>query len=172
MIQTYRYATERRDGEGLRLGATRYPPRGVPLERCPADGYFDERIPLVAPSAGLLRLAKEGGGLDDALVEAYRRELDVALPRDVLQLLAAVHGHVPYVVGCFCEDLRRCHRRVLAERLDEIRRGVVPMGRTELLGRFAALQDAHRGAIDAPSLRALRRFEACLGHQGGVHPDA
>jgi uncharacterized protein YeaO (DUF488 family) len=66
-------------GQGLRIGTTRRPPRGVPKARWTRDGYFDVWLPSLAPSARLLTRFK-GRDFDDpatrqAFFNNYEREL-------------------------------------------------------------------------------------------------
>lgn len=122
-ITTFRIGDPPRRGEGLRIGTTRRPPRGVPRSRWTRDGYFDVWLPIVAPSLELLRRARERD-FDDAAVRraffrAYRRELESPQVRQAVELLARVAARTPIAVGCFCEDPRRCHRTVLVNAIKE-----------------------------------------------------
>jgi uncharacterized protein YeaO (DUF488 family) len=54
-VQTFEIRQPRKRREGLRIGTTRRPPRGVPRGRWQSDGYFELWFPLVAPSVALLR---------------------------------------------------------------------------------------------------------------------
>src|ERR1700730_381466 len=78
-LQTFQVGQPRRRGEGLRIGTTRRPPRGVPRKRWKRDGYFDLWFPVVAPSFGLLRRMR-GKDFDNPSVrrrffQKYAREL-------------------------------------------------------------------------------------------------
>jgi uncharacterized protein YeaO (DUF488 family) len=111
-------------GEGLRIGTTRYPPRGVPRSRWKQDHYFDVWFPVVAPSQTLLRSIRKTG-LDDPntrerFFSAYRRELRRPPASHAVALLAAIAAATPVAVGCFCEDEARCHRSVLREEIDKL----------------------------------------------------
>jgi len=124
-VRTFRIGDKPRRGEGLRIGTTRYPPRGVPRSRWQKDHYFDVWFPIVAPSQSLLRSIKKTG-LDDPKVRtrffnAYRRELRRAPASHALDLLAALARVGPIAVGCFCADETRCHRSVLREEIDRVR---------------------------------------------------
>ena len=65
--------------EGLRVVATRRPPRGVPKSRWVPDGYFDVRLPSLAPSAKLLAQLKnidfENPARRKAFFDRYEKEL-------------------------------------------------------------------------------------------------
>ena len=122
-VGVFRVGEKPKRGEGLRIGTTRYPPRGVPRSRWRKDHYFDVWFPVVAPSEKLLRSIRKTG-LDDPktrkrFFDAYRRELTQPPASHALSLLASVARATPIAVGCFCADETRCHRAVLR---DEIRR--------------------------------------------------
>ncbi len=93
-VQTFRYCEPRGRNEGLRIGTTRLPPRGVTRERWQADGYFDVWFPVLAPSRALLRRFR-GTVIDLSTYElfcaSYERELLAsAIGRQAVQLIAAV----------------------------------------------------------------------------------
>jgi uncharacterized protein YeaO (DUF488 family) len=118
-VGAFRIGEKPRRGEGLRIGTTRYPPRGVPRSRWKKDHYFDVWFPVVAPSARLLRSIRKTG-LDDPKVRkrffaAYRRELQRPPASHAVELLAALSKTTSIAVGCFCADETRCHRSVLRE---------------------------------------------------------
>jgi uncharacterized protein YeaO (DUF488 family) len=124
-VRTFRIGDKPRRGEGLRIGTTRYPPRGVPRARWKKDHYFDVWFPVVAPSEKLLRSIKKTGIADPKIrkrfFDAYRRELSSPPASHAIGLLAALSRTTPLAVGCFCADESRCHRSVLQ---DVIRRSV------------------------------------------------
>lgn len=116
-VRTFRIGDQPRQGDGLRIGVTRRPPRGVPRDRWQADGYFDVWFPAIAPSQALLTRYRPAA-LDDPkvfgrLAAAYRRELERPEARQTVELLAALARRTPISIGCFCEDESRCHRSVL-----------------------------------------------------------
>ena len=53
-LSTFQIGTAAKRGQGLRIGVTRFPPRGVLKQRWAADGYFDVWLPVLAPSAKLV----------------------------------------------------------------------------------------------------------------------
>jgi uncharacterized protein YeaO (DUF488 family) len=113
-LRTFQIGARRIRAEGLRIGTTRRPSRGVPRTRWRSDGYFDVWLPTVAPSAGLIRRFRERD-VEDAAVrqkffDAYERELTRTEARQTIELLAAVARKMPIAIGCFCADERRCHR--------------------------------------------------------------
>jgi uncharacterized protein YeaO (DUF488 family) len=120
-LTTFRIGDAAKPNEGLRIGTTRRPPRGVAKERWRKDGYFDVWFPLVAPSEALLARA-HNSDLSSAkawetFAKAYRRELQQPPAKYALALLAAIAERTPIAVGCFCENESRCHRSVLRDEL-------------------------------------------------------
>jgi uncharacterized protein YeaO (DUF488 family) len=117
-VSAFRIGDAPKRGEGLRVGATRRPPRGIAKQRWRSRGYFDVWFPVVAPSEKLLRSIKKTG-IEDPKVrkrffDAYRRELQKSPASHGVSLLAAVASSMPIAVGCYCADETRCHRSVLA----------------------------------------------------------
>jgi uncharacterized protein YeaO (DUF488 family) len=113
-LSTFQIGTKAKSSQGLRIGATRRPPRGVPKSRWTTDGYFDVWLPVVAPSQKLIARYKEH--LDDpaqrrAFFDAYERELlSSSSGRQTVQLLAQIAKRTPISIGCYCADELRCHR--------------------------------------------------------------
>ena len=113
-LSTFQIGTRAKARQGLRIGATRRPPRGVPKSRWTTDGYFDVWLPVVAPSQKLIARHKEH--LDDpaqrrAFFDAYERELlSSSSGRQTVQLLAQIAKRTPISIGCYCADESRCHR--------------------------------------------------------------
>ena len=120
-VRIVRLGTARLEGEGLRIGTVRRPPRGVPRERFAADDWFDVWLPVVAPSQGLVNEARSGAtdAQWKAFVRSYRAEMSKPDPAKVLDLLAALSHTTAISVGCYCADEARCHRSVLRQLLAE-----------------------------------------------------
>ena len=116
-----RLGSERADGEGLRIGTVRRPPRGVPKERYSADNWYDVWLPNLAPSAELVKEAQEAERPREweSFKRKYRAEMAKPDVAKVLDLLAALSHQVAFSVGCYCENEDRCHRSVLRELLIE-----------------------------------------------------
>lgn len=114
-LSTFQIGNPRKRGQGLRIGTTRRPPRGVPKSRWVRDGYFDVWLPVLAPSDKLLNRIK-GKNWDDTAVrnrffDAYERELmSNAAGRQTVEFIARVVTKTPVSIGCFCGDESRCHR--------------------------------------------------------------
>ena len=113
-LWTFQIGAPPKRGEGLRIGATRRPPRGVPKAMWQKDGYFDVWLPAIAPSARLLDRYRRRDSDDPAIrrkfFRSYERELGQTPARHAIQLLVALAKRTPIAVGCFCEDESRCHR--------------------------------------------------------------
>jgi uncharacterized protein YeaO (DUF488 family) len=110
-LRTFCYRDPRRPGEGLRIGTTRRPPRGVSKDRW--NEYFDVWFPSVAPSEALLRRRPFG-------FERYAREIMArAESRQAVELLAALALRTPISIGCYCADEAQCHRAYLRILIEE-----------------------------------------------------
>lgn len=116
-----RLGSDRIPGEGLRIGAVRYPPRGVPKSEHASGNWYDVWYPNLAPSREAIRQAKDAGTDAEWAVFAkrYRKEMAVSEPRRSLELLAALSHNADFSLGCYCEDEARCHRSLLRELLVE-----------------------------------------------------
>ncbi len=114
-LTTFQIGTPAQPNQGLRVGVTRFPPRGVPKDRWAADGYFDVWLPVLAPSAKLVAVIKKQMSGTTAQREAafdrYERELlSNATGRQTVEFLAAIAARTPIAIGCACADESRCHR--------------------------------------------------------------
>jgi len=114
-LTTFQIGTPAQPNQGLRIGVTRFPPRGVPKDRWAADGYFDVWLPVLAPSAKLVaEIKKKQNGPPAAFQKAldrYERELlSNATGRQTVEFLAQVAARMPISIGCACADESRCHR--------------------------------------------------------------
>lgn len=119
-IRIVRLGSPRTNGEGLRIGTVRRPPRGVPKAEYASRDFYDVWLPNLAPSEELLKQARES--LDDprawrAFVRRYRMEMNRPDARAMLDTLAALSRHADFSVGCYCAEEARCHRSVLRELL-------------------------------------------------------
>ena len=116
-IRVVRLGSPRTEGEGLRIGTVRRPPRGVPKSRFSADDWFDVWLPNLAPSQALVDAARRSTEPASwrRFVSRYRAEMARPENARVLTLLAALSRQTDFSVGCYCEDERRCHRSVLRD---------------------------------------------------------
>ena len=121
-IRVVRLGAPRSKHEGVRLGTVRRLPRGVRKAEYAARDYFDVWLPELAPSAALLSWAQSQEwtpGRWATFVRKYRREMRQPQAARLLSLLAALSKTAGLSVGCYCEDLGRCHRSVLRDLLEE-----------------------------------------------------
>lgn len=120
-IRVVRLGSERLEGEGLRIGTVRRPPRGVPKAEFASRNFYDVWLPNLAPSEELVKL---GRAADDTkrwkrFVRRYRAEMKTTEKKRLLDLLAALSKQTDLSVGCYCADESRCHRSILRELLAE-----------------------------------------------------
>ena len=118
-IHIVRLGSPRLEGEGLRIGTVRRPPRGVPKAEFATRNFYDVWYPELAPSEELL---KAGQAAKDekswrTFVRRYRAEMKTPANRHALELFAALSKQTSFSVGCYCEDEQRCHRSILRELL-------------------------------------------------------
>lgn len=120
-IRVVRLGSPRLPGEGTRIGTVRRPPRGVPKDRFATDDWYDTFLPQLAPSAELVKQARQAATDREwkTFVSRYRAEMATPDNRRLLELLAALSRESDFSVGCYCEDEARCHRSVLRELLAE-----------------------------------------------------
>jgi uncharacterized protein YeaO (DUF488 family) len=121
-VRIVRLGTARANGEGLRIGTVRRPPRGVPKAQIAARNFYDVWYPNLAPSPALVKLAREAGTDREwaAFVRKFRAEMAAPDNRRTLELLAALSRHADFSVGCYCANEARCHRGVLRTLLAEM----------------------------------------------------
>jgi len=121
-LRIVRLGTPRVAGEGLRLGTVRRPPRGVPKRDFARRDFYDVWLSELAPSAAVVSWA-----LSDPWTPVrwrryermYLKEMAAPAARHLIELLASMSRHTDFSVGCYCEDARHCHRRILARLLEE-----------------------------------------------------
>jgi uncharacterized protein YeaO (DUF488 family) len=120
-IRIVQLGTKRAEGEGLRIGTVRRPPRGVPKAEFGTRDYYDVWLPNLSPSAQLVTQAKQAVSQAEwgLFVRSFRAEMNESDTSKVLDLLAALSQGTDFSVGCYCEDESRCHRSVLRQLLSE-----------------------------------------------------
>jgi uncharacterized protein YeaO (DUF488 family) len=121
-VRVVRLGTPRAQGEGIRLGTVRRPPRGVRKQDYARRDYYDLWLPDVAPSAGLVSFAFAKPFTPArwaTYARRYRREMKAPAAERLLALLAAFSHHADFAVGCYCEDESHCHRSLLRALLRE-----------------------------------------------------
>lgn len=118
-IRIVRLGSPRENGEGLRIGTVRRPPRGVKKEDYARKDIYDVWFPNLAPSEALLKEAL--GAADErawnGFARKFRAELKTPAASKDLDLLAALSHHTNLSIGCYCADESRCHRSILREML-------------------------------------------------------
>ena len=114
-IRIVRLGKARAPDEGTRLGTVRRPPRGVPKADFAKQDWYDVWYPVLAPSAGLMKLGQEAKTDKHwaAFFRKYRAEMSAAAPSQSLDVLAALSQHASFSLGCYCENEERCHRSQL-----------------------------------------------------------
>ncbi|MDQ1240164.1 MAG: hypothetical protein QG577_2350 [Thermodesulfobacteriota bacterium] len=127
-LRIVRLGSPRREGEGLRIGTVRRPPRGVPKSEYASRNFYDVWLPNLAPSEDLLKQGKASS--DEAswalFQRKYRSEMSKPDVGKILDLLAALSHRTDLSIGCYCEDEDRCHRSILKDLL--LQRGALIEG--------------------------------------------
>lgn len=120
-IRIVQLGTPRAEGEGLRLGTVRRPPRGVPKADFAKRDFYDVWLPNLSPSAELVAegLAAEDERQWKQFTRKFRAQMNQPEHSRVLDLLAAMSHQTSFSLGCYCEDEARCHRSVLRALLSE-----------------------------------------------------
>ena len=120
-VRIVRLGSLRAEGEGVRLGTVRRPPRGVPKKDFARLDWYDVWLPLLAPSVAIMKmgLAADTDRQWAAFARKYRREMAAPAASQSLDVLAALSHHANFSVGCYCQDESRCHRSQLRDLLRE-----------------------------------------------------
>lgn len=120
-VRIVRLGSPRAEGEGLRIGTVRRPPRGVPKSEYASRDLYDVWLPEAAPSEELLKQGQAAADEKDwrTFVRRYRAEMKQPAQGHLLDLLASLSKTANFSVGCYCADEQRCHRSVLRELLAE-----------------------------------------------------
>ena len=116
-VRIVRLGSPRAEGEGIRLGTVRRPPRGVPKKDFARLDWYDVWFPLLAPSVAIMKigLAADSDRQWATFVRKYRREMAAPAASQTLDVLAALSQKANFSVGCYCENESRCHRSHLRE---------------------------------------------------------
>jgi len=120
-IRIVRLGTERKKGEGLRIGTVRRPPRGVPKSEYSSQNWYDVWLPNISPTPELMKLAHAVTTDKEwvSFAKKFRTELANPDKSRIIDLLAALSHESNISVGCYCENESRCHRSILRELLAE-----------------------------------------------------
>jgi uncharacterized protein YeaO (DUF488 family) len=119
VIRVVQLGTARANGEGLRIGTVRRPPRGVPKAQFASRNWYDVWFPNLAPSVETMKLGQQASTPAQwaAFVRKYRTEMAAPENSHAIALLAALSRQSNFSVGCYCADESHCHRSVLRELL-------------------------------------------------------
>lgn len=120
-IKIIRLGSPREKNEGLRIGTVRRPPRGIPKREYASRDFFDVWLPILSPSAELLKEGKRVKTEKDWLIfkRKFKNEMKSSEASQVLDLVAALSHQTDLSIGCYCEEEARCHRSILKELLLE-----------------------------------------------------
>lgn len=120
-IRVVRLGSPRVEGEGLRVGTVRRPPRGVPKAEFATQNWYDVWFPILAPSVETMKLGQDANTPAQwaAFTRKYRAEMSAPETSHTLALLAALSQNSDFSVGCYCANEAHCHRSVLRELLVE-----------------------------------------------------
>jgi len=120
-VRIVRLGTKRADGEGVRIGTVRRPPRGVPKVEFASKDWYDVWYPNLAPTVETMKLGQEAQSEKDwtTFAKKYRSEMSAPEASHSLELLAALSKTSNFSVGCYCEAEAQCHRSILRTLLAE-----------------------------------------------------
>ena len=120
-IRIVRLGSARADGEGVRIGTVRRPPRGVSKAEFASQNWYDVWYPNLAPSVETMKLGQAAHTPAQwaAFTRKYRSEMASPEASRTLEVFAALSHTSSFSVGCYCEDEAHCHRSVLRALLIE-----------------------------------------------------
>lgn len=118
-IRVVRLGSPKMEGEGIRIGTVRRPPRGVPKAEFASKNWYDVWFPNLAPSIETMKLGQKAATPAQwaKFVKRYRAEMATPENVHVIELLCALSGLYDFSIGCYCESETHCHRSVLRELL-------------------------------------------------------
>lgn len=128
VVRVVRLGSPRAEGEGLRIGTVRRPPRGVPKTEFAGQNWYDVWFPNLAPSVETMKLGQQASSPAQwaSFVKKYRTEMATPENGHSIALLAALSRETNFSVGCYCEEESHCHRSVLRELLAAAGANVAP----------------------------------------------
>jgi uncharacterized protein YeaO (DUF488 family) len=120
-VRVVRLGSRRAEGEGIRIGTVRRPPRGVPKTEFASRNWYDVWFPNLAPSLETMKLGHKAKTPAQwaAFFKKYRAEMAIPQNSHAIELLAALSRQTHFSIGCYCENEAHCHRSVLRELLAE-----------------------------------------------------
>lgn len=120
-VRVVRLGSQRVEGEGIRIGTVRRPPRGVPKAEFASQNWYDVWFPNLAPSVETMKLGQDARTPAQwaKFIKKYRAEMATPENSHAIELLVALSHQSNFSVGCYCENEAHCHRSVLRELLAE-----------------------------------------------------
>ena len=114
-VRIVQLGSPRAEGEGVRIGTVRRPPRGVPKAEFASRNWYDVWFPNLAPSVQTMQLGLAAGTAAQwtGFARKYRSEMSTPDASHALELLAVLSRVSNFSVGCYCADEAHCHRSVL-----------------------------------------------------------
>jgi len=118
-IRIVRLGSQRAEGEGLRIGTVRRPPRGVPKAEFASQNWYDVWFPNLAPSIKTMKVAQNAKTPAQwtRFIKKYRAEMATPENSHAIELLASLSRQCNFSVGCYCENEAHCHRSILRQLL-------------------------------------------------------
>jgi uncharacterized protein YeaO (DUF488 family) len=115
VVRVVRLGSARTEGEGIRIGTVRRPPRGVAKSAFATQDWYDVWFPTLAPSVETMKLGQAATTATQraAFARKYRAEMSRPEASHALDLLAALSQTSDFSVGCYCANEAHCHRSVL-----------------------------------------------------------
>ena len=120
-VRILKLGSDRVEGEGLRIGTVRRPPRGVPKAEFSSRNWYDVWFPNLSPSPETMKMGQKAETDKEwqAFKKKFRAEMAAPEKARALDLLAALSHQTNFSMGCYCEDEAHCHRSVLKALLIE-----------------------------------------------------
>lgn len=115
VVRVVRLGSARVEGEGIRIGTVRRPPRGVPKSEFSSQNWYDVWFPNLAPSVETMKLGQQAQTPAEwaTFIKKYKAEMSSPEANHSLELLATLSQGSNFSVGCYCENEAHCHRSVL-----------------------------------------------------------
>ena len=120
-LRIVQLGSARQPDEGIRFGTVRRPPRGVRKNDYAKLNYFDVWLPNLSPSAELMsktKIGEDGSGWK-AFEQRFRAELKKPDKSHLLDALTALSHTTNFSIGCYCDEEKHCHRRILRAELQK-----------------------------------------------------
>lgn len=121
VVRVVRLGSSRVEGEGIRIGTVRRPPRGVPKAEFSSQNWYDVWFPNLAPSVETMKLGQQAKTPAEwaRFIKKYKAEMSLPEASHSLELLAKLSHSSSFSVGCYCEIEAHCHRSILRVLLAE-----------------------------------------------------